>query len=473
MRLSVCTDVGDHASVEFWSSTPGVRAVDIVHRVSDLSAVIGTPGAPDVIIARLPNTEMGNAEILAAIQRISQGGTPLIAWVPEASAAGAFNLCYLGADELITDQSSHEDRASALAMAKLRRRGSKKWGETEAAEGAEPWSRSLVGGSCSMRVVKELVRLVSPRRATVLITGETGTGKEVVARALHDASPRAAQPMVCINCNAIPGELLEAELFGHVRGAYTGAFQSRLGRFEQANRGTLFLDEIGDMPFSLQAKLLRVLQEREFHRLGSSETMRVDVRVIAATNANLAKLVEEGKFRQDLYYRLNVAPIHLPTLRERVEDIPDLVSHFIEKICRNEQIPMKAIPNEIIAWLTKFPWPGNIRQLENTIESAIALSGIRTTLRMADFSALSGSPNQPRMFAMPTEGIDYNLIVGQFEKTLLSEALRLAGGSKKRAASLLQLKRTTFYAKLDALHVELGEELTGVEVDEEAAFSAA
>jgi len=171
-----------------------------------------------------------------------------------------------------------------------------------------------------MRVVKELVRLVSPRRATVLITGETGTGKEVVARAIHDASPRASQAMVSINCNAIPGELLEAELFGHVRGAYTGAFQSRLGRFEQANRGTLFLDEIGDMPFSLQAKLLRVLQEREFHRLGSSETMRVDVRVIAATNANLSKLVEDGKFRQDLYYRLNVAPIHMPTLRERVED---------------------------------------------------------------------------------------------------------------------------------------------------------
>jgi len=473
MRVFVCTDDTLPVSADFWSSTPGVRAVDIVHRISDLSAVIGTPDAPDVIVARLPHLEVGRAEMLGGLQRISLGGTPLIAWVPEASPSGAFSLCYLGADAFITDQATVEERASALALAKLRRQGSKKAPDAESGEGAEPWTRSLVGGSCSMRVVKELVRLVSPRRATVLITGETGTGKEVVARAIHDASPRASQAMVSINCNAIPGELLEAELFGHVRGAYTGAFQSRLGRFEQANRGTLFLDEIGDMPFSLQAKLLRVLQEREFHRLGSSETMRVDVRVIAATNANLSKLVEDGKFRQDLYYRLNVAPIHMPTLRERVEDIADLVPHFIEKICRNEQIPMKAIPAEIIAWLQKFPWPGNIRQLENTIESAIALSGNRSSLRMADFTALSGSPNHPRMFAMPTEGIDYNLIVGQFEKTLLSEALRLAGGSKKRAATLLQLKRTTFYAKLDALQVDLGDDPAGNDADKDAEFSAA
>jgi DNA-binding NtrC family response regulator len=416
---------------------------------------------------------MGAAEMLAAVQQATNGAIPVIAWVSNASAAGAFNLCYLGADELITDQATEEERASALAMAKIRRRGAIKSEEAQPDVTAEPWRRRLVGGSCSMRVVTELIRLVSPRRATVLITGETGTGKEVVARAIHDASPRAGQPLVAINCNAIPGDLLESELFGHVRGAYTGAFQSRLGCFEQANRGTLFLDEIGDMPFSLQAKLLRVLQEREFHRLGSSDTVRVDVRVIAATNANLAHLVEQGKFRQDLYYRLNVAPIHLSPLRDRVEDIPELVLHFVEKICRNEQIPMKAIPSETVSWLTKFPWPGNIRQLENTIESAIALSGTRSTLRMADFSALGGSPNHPRMFAMPSEGIDYNMIVGQFERTLLSEALRLAGGSKKRAATLLQLKRTTFYAKLDALKVEMDPEMTAGDQEEEAAFSAA
>jgi DNA-binding NtrC family response regulator len=456
---------------DFWTLTPGVRAVDIISQISDLSAAMATADPPDVIIARLPSGEMEYTELLAGIQRISLGSTPVIAWMTDTSPSEAFRLCSLGADEFITDQATIEERARALA--KVRRRGRKHAGHAESADQSEPWSRNLVGRSCSMSVVKELVRLVSARRATVLITGETGTGKEVVARAIHDASPRAGQAMVSINCNAIPGELLEAELFGHVRGAYTGAFQSRLGRFEQANRGTLLLDEIGDMPFSLQAKLLRVLQEREFHRLGSSETMRVDVRVIAATNANLANLVEQGKFRQDLYYRLNVAPIHLPPLRERLEDVAELVHHFVEKICRNEQIAIKSISPAIITWLTKFPWPGNIRQLENTIESAIALSGTRAALRMADFTALSGSPNHPRMFAMPTEGIDYNLIVSQFEKTLLSEALRLAGGSKKRAATLLQLKRTTFYAKLDALQVEVGDESTGSEENEEAASPAA
>jgi len=469
MRISVCTSPNVPAPIEFWSSVCGVREVAVVHRISDLSTVIGSDSLHDIIAVRLPHPESEGTEMLLAVQQIAKG-VPVIAWVPETSATEAFSLCYLGADELITDSSTPEQRASCLARAIFRRSGSK---NRDLTEGTEPWVRQLVGESCSMRVVKELVRLVSQRRATVLITGETGTGKEMVARAIHDAGPRAGQPMVSINCNAIPGELLEAELFGHVRGAYTGAFQSRLGRFEQANRGTILLDEIGDLPFSLQAKLLRVLQEREFHRLGSSETVRVDVRVIAATNANLARLVEEGKFRQDLYYRLNVAPIHLPPLRERMEDLPGLIDHFVEKVCRNEQISMKAIPREIVDWLGKFPWPGNIRQVENTIESAIALSGNRPTLRMADFSALSGSPNQPRMFAMPSGGIDYNQIVGQFEKTLLSEALRLAGGSKKRAATLLQLKRTTFYAKLEALHVDMGQELTSVEADEEPAISAA
>jgi transcriptional regulator with GAF, ATPase, and Fis domain len=259
---------------------------------------------------------------------------------------------------------------------------------------------------------------------------------------------------VSINCNAIPGELLEAELFGHVKGAYTGAIHNRVGRFEQANKGTLFLDEIGDMPFSLQAKLLRVLQEREIQRLGSSETVKVDVRVIAATNANLPKLVEQGKFRQDLFYRLHVAPISVPPLRERLEDIPLLVSHFIEKICRMEQIPTKTIPKQIVEWLQTLPWLGNVRELENTIESAIAVSGERTTLQMVDFPALLGRSTQPaHLFAMPEDGIDYNAVVARFERVLLGEALRISGGHKKQAAEFLRLKRSTFSNKLDVLGI--------------------
>jgi len=209
--------------------------------------------------------------------------------------------------------------------------------------GSEDWGRLLVGDSRAMRQVGNLIRLVGARRATVLITGETGTGKELAARALHLAGPRRQGPWVAVNCSALPENLLEAELFGHVRGAFTGAVQSRLGRFEQAQGGTLFLDEIGELPLELQAKLLRVLQEREFQRLGSSETIRSDARVIAASNSDLVRRIEQGRFREDLFYRLNVVPIRMPALRQRPGDVPALARHFVEKICHQEEIPLKTI----------------------------------------------------------------------------------------------------------------------------------
>src|SRR3954447_15363048 len=198
------------------------------------------------------------------------------------------------------------------------------------------WERLLVGESSEMRRVVHLIRMVGPRRATVLITGETGSGKEVAARALHRAGPRRRAPFVAVNCSALPEGLLESELFGHVRGAFTGAVQSRVGRFEEASGGTIFLDEIGELPIELQAKLLRVLQERELQRLGSSETIKVDIRVVAATNCDLPRRIEEGKFREDLYYRLNVVPLEMPPLRRRRDDIPILAAHFVEKVCRAE-----------------------------------------------------------------------------------------------------------------------------------------
>ncbi len=249
----------------------------------------------------------------------------------------------------------------------------------------EKWRRLIIGSSPAMERTIEVIRLVGMRRATVLITGETGTGKEVVARALHLASPRAHLPMVAVNCNALPENLIEAELFGHIKGAFTGAIQQRIGRFEQAHRGTLFLDEVGDLPLDLQIKLLRVLQEREFQRIGSSETVHVDVRLIAATNVNLAEHVRRGKFREDLYYRLNVVPISTPPLRERPEDIPLLARHFLEKICRVEEIPEPELAQETLEHLQTRPWPGNVRQLENAVEMAVALSGGRDVLEPSDF----------------------------------------------------------------------------------------
>src|SRR6266446_2116383 len=233
----------------------------------------------------------------------------------------------------------------------------------------------IIGKSTAMARLFQLLETVAPTSSTILITGETGTGKEVVARAIHHNSPRRMHRFVALNCSAIPETLLEAELFGHVRGAFTGAIGNRQGRLEQAHKGTLFLDEVGTMSTALQTKLLRVLQEREFERVGDSHTTKVDVRIIAATNGDLARMVAEGQFREDLYYRLNVIPVELPPLRERKEDIPLLVQHFLDSFR-----PGTAVSQEAMRRLMSYPWPGNVRQLENAIERAIALGGGRSQI---------------------------------------------------------------------------------------------
>jgi transcriptional regulator with GAF, ATPase, and Fis domain len=296
--------------------------------------------------------------------------------------------------------------------------------------------------------------LIGRRRCTVLITGESGTGKEMAARALHMASPRANQTMVAINCSALPENLLEAELFGHVKGAFTGAVNARIGRFEQAHKGTLFLDEIGDMPIELQAKLLRVLQDREFQRLGSSENIRVDVRLIAASNVNLLDRVRQGKFREDLYYRLNVVPLQMPPLRERDGDIPLLVYHFVKKICQMENIPLRRLAPEALERLRTCPWPGNVRQLENAVEMAIAMSGDRDLLYPADLGLAETSVSKvvPIDFKAPgmelPEAVDFETAVSQFQRALLESALSKTEGNKTAAAELLGMKRTTLIMKL-------------------------
>jgi DNA-binding NtrC family response regulator len=278
----------------------------------------------------------------------------------------------------------------------------------------------------------------------------------VVARAIHAASPRAANPFVAVNCSALPENLLEAELFGHVKGAFTGALQHRIGRFEQANQGTLFLDEVGDMPADVQTKLLRVLQEREFERLGSSETIEVDVRIIAATNVDLREMVRKGKFRQDLYYRLNVVPVQMPALRSRLGDIPALVQHFLERICRDEGLALKQVDAGALESLMERQWPGNVRQLENAVEMAVVLSGARKTLVASDFpyslglESIEGAALTPPL-TVPDHGLDFDQTVLEFERNILTQALQRTRGNKKQAADMLGLKRTTLSAKVRVL----------------------
>ena len=313
----------------------------------------------------------------------------------------------------------------------------------------------IVGRSRVMRDLFQTLETVARTASTILVTGETGTGKEVIARAIHHASPRRGQRFVALNCSAIPENLLEAEIFGHVRGAFTGAVGTRQGKLEQAHRGTLFLDEVGTMGMPLQMKLLRVLQEREFERVGDSQTIKVDVRVIAATNADLGRMVSEGTFREDLYYRLNVIPVTLPPLRDRREDIPLLVQHFLQKFCAEQDRPLMTVSQAAMRALMTFAWPGNVRQLENAMERAVALSGGRTQIELADLPAdirqASEAIDLIPGLALPDEGLDFESFISRIEHEVIRRALERTGGNKAAAATVLNLKRTTLVEKLKRL----------------------
>jgi len=311
----------------------------------------------------------------------------------------------------------------------------------------------VIGKSRPMARLFQLLETVAPTNSTILITGETGTGKEVVARAIHLNGPRRMHRFVALNCSAIPETLLEAELFGHVRGAFTGAVGNRQGRLEQAHRGTVFLDEVGTMSAALQMKLLRVLQEREFERVGDSHTTKVDVRVIAATNSDLARMVAEGQFREDLFYRLNVIPVHLPPLRERKEDIPLLVQHFLA-IFRNGATTSLTVSQEAMRRLMSFSWPGNVRQLENAVERAVALSAGRTQIDVGDLPTEVQKAQETALttaVTLPEDGLDLDAFIADIERDLIQRSLERTGGNKGKAARLLNLKRTTLVEKLKRL----------------------
>jgi len=320
----------------------------------------------------------------------------------------------------------------------------------------------IIGNSSALEAVLEQVERVAPTDSTVIIQGETGTGKELIAHAIHNLSSRCGRPFVRLNCAAIPLDLLESELFGHEKGAFTGAIAQKIGRFELADKGTLFLDEIGDIPPALQPKLLRVLQEQEFERLGSTRTHQVDVRLVAATNRDLEEMVNRGQFRSDLYYRLNVFPVQLPPLRERPEDIPALVTHFVERFGHRMGREIESIPPETMSALASYQWPGNIRELQNLIERAVILSNDGV---LPNPLPAAGTRGIAIASAAPVTTLKDS------ERTLILHTLEEVSwviGGPKGAAAKLGLKRTTLIHKMQKLGISRPASQSGQDETEQA-----
>jgi len=401
---------------------------------------------PDLIVADVRRPESGRDARKLLEQR---GRTPVVLLGQEDVLPELARLISAGANDYLTDPYSPGELSGRVCVALAAARPE---------QGRASAGPLLLGESPAFRQVLDQIELVAPKNATVLITGETGTGKERVAQALHAASGRAKGPLVSVNCAGVPAPLLEDEFFGHVKGAFTDAYRTRPGRFEQANEGTIFLDEIGDLPLDLQPKLLRVLQERVVSRLGGIETTPVDVRVIAATNADLRAAVADRSFREDLFYRINVFPIHVPALRERRTDIPLLIRHFLDVYSKRERIAPKTLDPAAEPELMARLWPGNIRELENAVEIAAIQSRDEQQVRLQHFP-LSQTPGRSLLSDLSADQpLELRRVVARFENELIQRALDRNAGNKTQAADELGVKRTTLIEKIKKLSRELGVE---------------
>jgi DNA-binding NtrC family response regulator len=420
----------------------------------------------DILITDVTLPGMSGLDLLQHCQRLSPGIIPIVI-TGYGTVDYAIEAMKRGATDFLTKPFDLDALLSIVSVAaeRVTRHALSTSGSSKGLSGID-----LIAESSAMKKLLEQVKAIAPFNTTVLITGGTGTGKEIIARSIHQQSPRRSSPLVALNCAAVPEQLLEDELFGHVKGAFTGAQTMRKGRFEQADGGTLFLDEIGDMSLPLQSKLLRVLQEREFERLGSSHTIRVDVRIVAATSAKLERSIDDGSFRPDLYYRLNVVRLPLPLLKERRDDIRPLAEHFLARFCESAGLPTKTIAHEVWDVLLSSEWPGNVRQLQNAMERAAALSGASPVIHLQDLPeelrvASASSPGQVNAterplsteMTIPDEGLSFDEVISKVERELLLQSLDKAGGNKMRAAKLLNMKRTTFIEKLKRLQIDAEE----------------
>ncbi|HEX3109199.1 MAG TPA: sigma-54 dependent transcriptional regulator [Thermoanaerobaculia bacterium] len=407
----------------------------------------------DLVILDVMLPGISGIDTLRAI-RIANPTLPVVVITAFSSIDGAIEAMKFGAFHYIPKPFKNEEVVLTVTKALEQRRLS--WeNERLKAELSEKYSyANIIGKSESMRKVFELIRLAAPSRSNILITGESGTGKELVAKAIHHASPRAKNAFVTVNSGSLPPELLESSLFGHLKGAFTGAIATKRGLFEVADGGSIFLDEIGNINLETQAKLLRVIQEKEFMRLGSVETIRVDCRIIAATNADLTKLMADSRFREDLFYRLNVITIPLPPLRRKREDIPLLVAHFMQKYSDENRRKVKEVTPDAMRILLDHLWPGNVRELENTIERAVVLStGDRITPELLpDSLRYPVNTDQPSMI-VPSEGLSLKDAVSRYERAMILQSLEMANGVQKRAAELLQVKPSTLNEMMKRLGI--------------------
>lgn len=403
----------------------------------------------DIIITDLFLPDLNGIDILKKVKSLSPA-IEVILITGHASAETAVRAMKEGAFDYITKPLNLEELRIIIdkALEKRRLLSENVYLRKQLREKFE--FANIIGGSPAMQKVFNRMKRIIKTDSTVLIMGESGTGKEIVAKAIHFNGHRKDKPFIAVHCGAIPENLLESELFGHTKGAFTGAVKDKVGKFEAADQGTIFLDEIGTMPMHLQTKLLRVLQEQEVERVGSNRPIKLDVRVISATNQNLEDEVKAGNFRDDLFYRLNVIPLYLPPLRERVEDILPLVKHFLQKNCKEMKRPMMTLTKDALEALELYHWPGNVRELENIVERTVALTD-------GDQITLDDLPSAVRVTASTRiieRGVDLVKTIADIERKMIAEALSLSGGVKARAAALLKLNRTTLVEKMRRLGME-------------------
>jgi DNA-binding NtrC family response regulator len=420
------------AGYEVAFAESGSQGVEMARKGSFAAAIV------DVMLP-----EIGGLEVLEELKKIDPEMVVLMI-TAYASMEMAIDAIKRGAFYFVPKPFDNQQLLHILANGLTRRQLQDENRQLRTALRDQGRFMELVGKSPRMLQVFQLIAQVAPSRSTILVVGESGTGKELVAKAVHQNSTRRDKPFVVVNSGSLPHELLESNLFGHVKGAFTGAVYAKKGLFELADKGTLFFDEIGNIPLETQAKLLRVMQEREFMRLGGVETLKVDVRVVAATNVDLRRAVEEGRFREDLYYRLNVIAIQLPPLRQRKEDIPALVQHFVDKYTRENVKAVEGVTEEGLQTLMDYDWPGNVRELENVIERGVVLSTGTSIGRDLIPEHVRSSPTfSIPPVAVPPEGINLREVIANFERRLIESTLEATGGVQKDAARLLGLKPTT------------------------------